>query len=176
MFMNIKLLVQPTEANMFGISLRSKSVARPLRTIEREVEATRARYNEYLKNTSSDYTAQRSNVTIKDPHTTGGAYQVLRGAINGINKVAQKANKKITFEDARVLTRNDEFASPSLEEKLSSKVLITVTDKEGGQVKEHLVDRFANNDVPFMKKISNALGEMFTGKKEANFDNELGLR
>ena len=32
---------------MFGISLRSKSVARPLRTIEREVEATRARYNTY---------------------------------------------------------------------------------------------------------------------------------
>ena len=120
MFMNIKLLVQPTEANMFGISFKPKSVVRPLRTIEREVEATRARYNEYLKNTSSDYTAQRSNVTIKDPHTTGGAYQVLRGAINGINKVAQKANKKITFEDARVLTRNDEFASPYLEEKLSS--------------------------------------------------------
>lgn len=162
---------------MFGISLKPKSVARPLRTIEREVEATRTRYNEYLKNTSSDYTAQRSNVTIKDPHTMpGGAYQLLRGAINGINKVAQKANKKITFEDARVLTRNDEFASPYLEEKLSSKVLITVTDKEGGQVKEHLVDRFANNDVPFMKKISNALGEMFTGNKDANLDNELGLR
>ena len=83
---------------MFGISFKPKSVVRPLSTIEREVEATRARYNEYLKNTSSDYTAQRSNVTIKDPHTTGGAYQVLRGAINGINKVAQKANKKITLK------------------------------------------------------------------------------
>lgn len=45
--MNIKLFVQPTEANMFGISLKPKSVARPLRTIEREVEATRARYNTY---------------------------------------------------------------------------------------------------------------------------------
>ena len=45
--MNIKLFVQPTEANMFGISLKPKSVARPLRTIEREVEATRARYNIY---------------------------------------------------------------------------------------------------------------------------------
>ena len=32
---------------MFGISLKPKSVARPLRTIEREVEATRARYNIY---------------------------------------------------------------------------------------------------------------------------------
>ena len=35
---------------MFGISLKPKSVARPLRTIEQEVKATRARYNEYLKN------------------------------------------------------------------------------------------------------------------------------
>lgn len=32
---------------MFGISFKPKSAARPLRTIEREVEATRARYNIY---------------------------------------------------------------------------------------------------------------------------------
>ena len=43
MFMNIKLLVQPTEANMFGISFKPKSVARPIRTISQEVKATGAK-------------------------------------------------------------------------------------------------------------------------------------
>lgn len=32
---------------MFGISFKPKSAARPLRTIEQEVKATRARYNTY---------------------------------------------------------------------------------------------------------------------------------
>ena len=97
MFMNIKLLVQPTEANMFGISFKPKSVVRPLRTIEREVEATRARYNEYLKNTSSDYTAQRSNVTIKDPHTTGGVYfHALYARLTGkVGFASKSATKKL---------------------------------------------------------------------------------
>lgn len=44
--------------------------------VEKEVEATRARYNNYLKTTSTDYMAQRGDVKVKDPHTmAGNAYE-----------------------------------------------------------------------------------------------------
>ena len=93
--------------------------------------------------------AQRGDVIIKDPHTmAGNAYKEIRAHIDAISRVAKKENKSVTFEDARALTRNDEFVSPLTEESLGKKVLVTVVDKETGDVNSKLVDRFSQDDVP----------------------------
>ena len=161
---------------MFPIRFSKIKATRPLRTIEREMEETRARYQKYLDTTSDNYMAQRGDVRIKDPHTmVGNAYKEIRTHIDAISRAAKKENKSVTFEDARALTRNDEFVSPLTEESLGKKVLVTVVDKETGDVNSKLVDRFSQDDVPFMKKISNALGELFTGKKHVNIDKDLEI-
>ena len=181
--MNIKLLVQPTEANMFGISLKPKSVARPLRTIEQEVKATRARYNEYLKTTKNNYIAQRGDVQIHQPHTMpGDSYNILKGSINDINKIAQKANKAIIFEDGRTIFK---LFSPAMQNvnnpigkrAFTNSIIVTVMNKRGIlNPKEVYIDASPRSKEPLLKQVSNVLGEMITGKKEANFDKELGLR
>ena len=155
----------------------SRKAAMPIKTIEQELQQTRARYQHYLDTTSDNYMAKRANVTIKDPHTmVDGAYKELRNSIDMIDISAKKANKEVTFEDARVLTRDCEDDMPSIERNLSTKILITVKDKLFPETQRTLVDKFENPEVPFMKKISNALGEIFTGKKDANIDSDLGLK
>lgn len=156
--------------------LKPMNNARPLRTIEKEMLETRTRYNEYLKTTSDKYMAQRGDVKIKDPHTmAGNAYQEIREFINPIAKFAKKNNKEITFEDARVLTKDCEDLSPSIEDKFAKNILISVKDKLTGKTTRTMVDKFEDPEIPFMKKISNAIGKLTSGKKEANIDKELGI-
>ena len=171
---------------MFGIKFSPVKNTRPLRTIEREMEMTKARYQHYLDTTSDNYMAQRSNVKIKDPHTmAGNAYNEIKEYINPINQLAKKHNKEVTFEDAREFIRNVEFVSSAVENDLSTKILISAKDKSKNSAKESmfekfkngiLVDKFDNPEIPFMKKISNALGEVLTGKKNSNVDAELGIK
>ena len=161
---------------MFKINFSRKAI-RPIKTIEQEMQETRARYQHYLDTTSDNYMAKRANVTIKDPHTmVGGAYKELRESIDMIDISAKKANKEVTFEDARTLIRDCEDDMPSIENSLSHKVLITVKDKFFHDKQRVFVDKFDKPEIPFMKKISNALGEIFTGKKGANIDSDLGLK
>lgn len=161
---------------MFPIRFSKIKTTGPLRTIEREMEEARAMYQNYLDTTSDNYMAQRGDVKIKDPHTmVGNAYKEIRNYIDAISRVAKKENKAITFEDGRALTRDDEFVSPVMEEKLGKKVLITVVDKNTGDVKRKLVDGYSKAEIPLMKKISNALGELFTGKKQVNIDKDLEI-
>ena len=171
---------------MFGIKLSTAKNTRPIRSIEREMEMTRARYQKYLETTSDNYMAQRSNVKIKDPHTMAGdAYKEIRNFIDPINKLAKKYNKEVVFEDARVLTRDDEFVSPAIENSFMTKVLVSVRDKSVNKKEDSvfekfkngkLVDKFEQPEIPFMKKISQALGELLTGKKDTNFDAQLGVK
>ncbi len=171
---------------MFGIKLSTAKNTRPIRTIEREMEMTRARYQKYLDTTSDNYMAQRGDVKIKDPHTmAGNAYKEIREFIDPISKLAKKYNKEVVFEDARVLTRDDEFVSPAIENSFMTKVLVSVRDKSVNKKEDSvfakvkngkLIDKFEQPEIPFMKKISQALGELFTGKKDANFDAELGIK
>lgn len=161
---------------MFKINF-SRNTIKPIKTIEQEMQETRARYQHYLDTTSNNYMAKRANVTIKDPHTmVDGAYKELRESIDMIDISAKKANKEVTFEDARTLIRDCEDDMPSIQDSLSHKVLITVKDKSLHDTQKTLVDKFEEPELPFMKKISNALGEIFTGKKGSNIDSELGLK
>lgn len=147
-----------------------------IRTIEQEMQQTRARYQHYLETTSDKYMARRGDVVVKDPHTmAGNAYKELRDSIDMFSASAKKANKEVVFEDARVLLENDEFVSPVVENKFATKILVSVKDKATGQTTSKMVDRFAEPEVPFIKKVSNALGELFTGKKGENIDKDLGL-
>ncbi len=142
---------------MFRIKPRA---AGQIRSIEQEIRQSRARYEKYLEESGINYSAMRSNVTIKDPHSmAGNAYKDLRDQINPINEIAQKANKEVTFEDARSLLRYDEFASVVAENELASKILITVKDKSTGATQNAFVDRLKEPE--FMKKILNTLTEMF---------------
>ena len=147
-----------------------------IRTIDQEMQQTRARYQHYLETTSDKYMARRGDVVVKDPHTmAGNAYKELRDSIDLFSASAKKANKEVVFEDARVLLENDEFVSPVVENKFATKILVSVKDKTTGKTTSKTVDKFAEPEVPFMKKISNALGELFTGKKGENIDKDLGL-
>ena len=74
------------------------------------------------------------------------------------------------------MIRDCEDDMPSIENSLSHKVLITVKDKFFHDKQRVFVDKFDKPEIPFMKKISNALGEIFTGKKGANIDSDLGLK
>ena len=142
---------------MFRIKPRA---AGQIRSIEQEIRQSRARYEKYLEESGINYSAMRSNVTIKDPHSmAGNAYKDLRNQINPINEIAKKANKEVTFEDARSLLRYDEFASVVAENELASKILITVKDKSTGATQNAFVDRLKEPE--FMKKIQNTLTEMF---------------
>ncbi len=162
---------------MFKINMLKKA-QRPIKTIEQEMQETRARYQHYLNTTTNNYMAKRGDVTIKDPHTMPeGAYKELRDSIDVISLSAKAANKEVTFEDASVLTSGTNSAG-SFGEYLSGKILITVRDlknKLSPNPKMTIIDKSCNPEIPFMKKVSNALGEMFTGKKGANIDSELGL-
>ena len=141
---------------MFKIRPRA---AGSIRTIEQEIRQSRARFEKYLEKTGINYCAMRSNVTIKDPHTmAGNTYKDLRKEINTFNEIAKNANKEITFEDARSLLRDDEFASVVTENELSTKILISAKDKKTGTVKNAFVDRFKEPE--FMKKIINTLIEL----------------
>lgn len=156
--------------------IKSKSNARPLRTIEREMEETQARYKNYLETTSDSYSAQRGDVIVKNPHTmVADSYKTLRNSIDSISNYAKKENKAITFEDARVLIKDDEFVSPSTEDDFGSNVLITVKDKSTGKKRMTFVNYFRDPETPFMKKISNKIGELVSGKKDANIDRDLGI-
>lgn len=159
---------------MFGINFKPKSAARPIRTISQEVKATGAKYNEYLKTTKNDYIAQRGDVQIYHPHAMAGdAYNTLKSALNILSKVAKKANKEVMFEDVKSL-----FPNPEAKKDFSSKILVTVTNKGNRFLnpKAEFVDASPRSKEPLLKQVSNVLGEMITGKKEANFDKELGLR
>lgn len=136
--------------------IRPNRIQKGIRTIEQEVAQTKARYARYLSETSNNFSAKRSNVEIKDPHTMAGdAYWDLREHINPINEIAKKTNKEIVFEDARVLIRDDEFSSANAENYLSSKILLTVKDKGNGVIKTSLIDRLQEQE--FMKKIFEAI-------------------
>ena len=171
---------------MFGIKLSTAKNTRPIRTIEREMEMTRARYQKYLDTRSDNYMAQRGDVKIKDPHTmAGNAYKEIREFIDPISKLAKKYNKEVVFEDARVLTRDDEFVSPVVENSLMTKVLVSAREKNSNTIEDSvfakvkngkLIDKFEQPEIPFMKKISQALGELLTGKKDTNFDAQLGVK
>lgn len=167
---------------MFGISFKAKSVARPLRTIEQEVKATRARYNEYLKTTKNDYVAQRGDVQIHHPHTmAGNGYNILKGSLNEISEIAKNAKKEVTFEDIKVVYKKGfegPYLTPNQKKEASSKILISVTNKGNPLLKPkyQLVDTSQKQKFTLLKQVSNALGEMITGKKEANFDKELGIK
>ena len=135
---------------MFRIKPRISST--PVRSIDREIELARARYEKYLADSCDNFCAMRSNVQIKDPHTmAGNAYFVLREHINPLNELAKNSDKYIKIEDARALIRDDEFASPVIENELAKKVLITAKDKVTGSEKTALVDRFKENN--FIKKV-----------------------
>jgi hypothetical protein len=122
---------------------------------------------------------QKLNPTfvIKDKNTiVGNSYNILVKNSDKIKNLAKQEHKRIMFEDARVLTRDDEFDDPIIENSLMSKVMVTVKDLKTGKEQGKLVDYFEDSEkTPFMKKISNALGELITGKSDTNFDNELGL-
>ena len=66
---------------MFKINL--KPLKSTIRTIDQEMNQTRARYAKYLEETSRDFVAKRSNVEIRDPHTmAGNSYWELRDKIH----------------------------------------------------------------------------------------------
>ena len=59
----------------------------------------------------------------------------------------------------------------------TNSIIVTVMNKRGIlNPKEAYIDASPKSKVSLLKQVSNALGEMITGKKEANFDKELGLR
>ena len=153
----------------------AKKSTRPIRTIEKEMEITKAKYENYLKTRTDNFIGKKANVTIKDPHTMAGdSYFKIRENINVIDKVANKHNKEVTFEDARVLTRDAESPSIPLENRLMNSILVTSKDKKTGIENTKIIDVFENQDKePLLKKISNALGELFTNKKGSNIDSEL---
>ena len=68
-----------------------------------------------------------------------------------MNELAKNSDKYIKIEDARALIRDDEFASPVIENELAKQVLITAKDKVTGSEKTALVDRFKENN--FIKKV-----------------------
>ena len=110
--------------------IKPKNVLSPIRSIEQEMLQTRARYEKYLKETSDNFVAKRSNIEIQDPHTmVGNAYWELRNEIDTLNNAAKNANKKVLIQDARVLICDDEFASPATENMLSSKIVVNTRDK-----------------------------------------------
>lgn len=136
------------------LRIAPKSTTKSIRTIEQEMIETRARYAKYLKERTDNFVAKRSNVEIRDPHTMAGdSYWQLRDEINTINNVAKQANKEVRIEDARSLIRDDEFASPTTENILSSKILIRTRDKSNGLVNRELIDRFESTATDFLKKI-----------------------
>lgn len=147
--------------------------------IDEEVKASRERYNKYLdslNNSSSKY-AQMGDVKIKDRFTmAGNSYDELKPHINNISHFAKKENKEITFEDARALTRDCEYDSPAVENDFARKILVTVKDKASGKEKQGFIDYFEDSETPLIKKVSNKLGEMTTGEKGINIDDELGLK
>ena len=167
---------------MFGISFQPKSAARPIRTISPEVKATGARYNEYLKTTKNNYIAQRGDVQIHHPHAMAGdAFNILKGALDVISKVAKKANKEVMFEDAKTLfptIMEGQYTSPEAKKDFSSKILVTVTNKQDRFLnpKALFVDASPKSKEPLLKQVSNVLGEMITGQKGTNIDKELGLK
>ena len=153
----------------------AKKSTRPIKTIEREMEITKAKYDKYLKTRTDNFIGKKSNVTIKDPHTMAGdSYFKIRENINEINKAAKMYNKEVTFEDARTLTKDMKSPSIALNNKLMNSILITSKDKTSGIENTKIIDVFENQDKePLLKKIINALGELFTNKKGSNIDSEL---
>jgi len=147
--------------------------------IDEEVKASRERYNNYLdslNNSSSKY-AQMGDVKIKDRFTmVAHSYDELKPHINDISHFAKKENKEISFEDARVLTRDCEDVSPTIENDFGSKILVTVKDKTSGKEQQGFIDYFEDPKTSLIKKVSNKLGEMVTGEKGSNIDSELGLK
>ena len=135
--------------------IKPKNVLSPIRSIEQEMLQTRARYEKYLKETSDNFVAKRSNVEIQDPHTmVGNAYWELRNEIDTLNNAAKNANKKVLIQDARVLIRDDEFASPATENMLSSKIVVNTRDKSNMQVNDmKLIDRLELSASEFLKQI-----------------------
>ncbi len=135
--------------------IRPKAVKSTIRTIDQEMNQTRARYEKYLGETSRDFVAKRSNVEIRDPHTMAeNSYWELRAQINPINDLAKKNNKDVKFEDARALIRDDEYASAAIENRLSSKILVTTIDKKTGVTDYTLIDRFKHTANEFLQKIT----------------------
>ena len=138
---------------MFKINL--KPLKSTIRTIDQEMNQTRARYAKYLEETSRDFVAKRSNVEIRDPHTmAGNSYWELRDKIDPINDLAKKAGKNVKFEDARALIRGDEFASATIENRLSSEILVTTLDKKTGITNYTLIDRLKYTADEFLVKIA----------------------
>ena len=79
--------------------IKPKNVLSPIRSIEQEMLQTRARYEKYLKETSDNFVAKRSNIEIQDPHTmVGNAYWELRNEIDTLNNAAKNANKKVLIQ------------------------------------------------------------------------------
>jgi len=145
--------------------------------IDIETKNSNARYSKYLQTTGRNYTAQRGDVKITDPHSmVAHSYFELRDNINPISEYAKQNGKAITFEDGRTQFNDCESISPILENKYASKVKVIVKDKSTGNVSEDFVDYFENRETPFMKKISNTVGELVIGKKGSNIDKELGLK
>lgn len=155
---------------MFNIKcFRPVTNARPIRTIEKEMIETRARYNEYLKTTSDNYMAQRGDVKIKDPHTmVGNAYQEIREFIDPLAKFAKKNNKEIVFEDARVLTKDCEDVSPVIESEFGKNVLISVKDKLTGKINRSMVNKFEQSEEGFMPRIFSRLEELISHQNKSD--------
>ena len=134
--------------------IKPKTVASAIRTIEQEMAQTGARYEKYLRETTNDFAAKRSNVEIRDPHTmAGGSYWELRKEINTLNSAAKDSNKDVLFQDARVLMQDDEFVSPVTENVLSSQILVKTRDRLSGHTDMTLIDRFKMTASEFMKEV-----------------------
>ena len=137
---------------MFKIT--PKTMAKPIRSIEQEMQQTRERYMNYLKQRSDNFVAKRSNVEIRDPHTMAGdSYWELREEINTLNNAAKNADKHVKIEDARALIRDDEFASPTLENSLASQVLVSTKDSQTGLTDRALFNRFEVTASEFLQKV-----------------------
>ena len=167
---------------MFNVKLAPKSASRPLRTMAQEVKATRAKYNEYLRTTTNEYVAQNGNVKIHHtPNMVGDTYNILKGSLNEINKAATKANKEVVFKDAKAEFKsvaNSPYLSPEVKKDFASKIYVEVTTKGNPLLnpKSAWLDASPKQKVSLLKQVSNVLGEIFTGKKGANIDKELGLK
>jgi len=145
--------------------------------IDTEIAATKAKHEAYINKTGISYKAQRGDVVITDPHSmVAGSFKQLRDNIDPISKYAKENNKAITFEDGRTQFADSEFPSISLENKYASKVRVIVKDKTTGETNDGFVDYFEDRKTPFMKKISNTVGELVTGKPGSNIDKELKLK
>jgi len=155
---------------MFHIkSFKPMTNTKPIHTIEKEMLETRARYNEYLKNTNNNYMAQRGDVKIKDPHTmVGNAYQEIREFIDPLAKFAKKNNKEIVFEDARALTRECEDVSPIIENEFAKNVLISVKDKSTGEINSTMVNKFEQPEEHFMAKVFSKIEKLISHQNNPN--------